>query len=92
MDGEDDKNPGTNRKGDTMDMLLEGGCVITMNESDEIVENGRVLIDGGEIVDVASDPDTPLEGVKKRIDCSGKIVMPGLSNCHAHLEEIVQRG
>ena len=62
-----------------------------MNERDEIIEGGQVLIQNGEILDVGRDLDV-CGRVKKRIDCRGKIVMPGLSNCHSHLEEIVERG
>jgi cytosine/adenosine deaminase-related metal-dependent hydrolase len=75
-----------------MDILLENGLVLTMNEKDEILEQGQVLIRDGEIVGVGSDLGVLRRDVNKSIDCSGKIVMPGLCNSHAHLEEIVERG
>jgi hypothetical protein len=35
-----------------MDILLDGGCVLALRDEDKILENGQVLIQGGEIVDV----------------------------------------
>jgi 5-methylthioadenosine/S-adenosylhomocysteine deaminase len=62
-----------------------------MNEKDEIIEGGQILIQNGEIINIGKDLDVR-DGVRRRIDCRGKIVMPGLCNCHSHLEEIVERG
>lgn len=73
------------------DILLYNGLLLTMNERDEIIEKGQILIRNGEIIDIGKDFDIGGR-VKRRIDCNGKMVMPGLCNCHSHLEEIVERG
>lgn len=73
------------------DILLYNGLLLTMNERDEMIERGQILIQNGEIIDIGKNLNVRGR-VKKRIDCRGKIVMPGLCNCHAHLEEIVERG
>jgi len=55
-----------------------------------IVENGSILIEGDHILAVGAfkqlEVDFP-ELVKKAdtIDASGKVVMPGLVDCHTHL-------
>jgi imidazolonepropionase-like amidohydrolase len=63
--------------------ILSGGRVLTCID-DEVIENGFVEIEGGKIKTVGKAADlgsTPAEV----IDCSGKTIMPGMMNSHAHL-------
>ena len=57
------------------------------------VEDASVLIESGRIVEIgdASDMGTR-HADSERVDCTGLILMPGFSNCHNHIYEILCRG
>jgi 5-methylthioadenosine/S-adenosylhomocysteine deaminase len=68
-----------------VDMILENGFVITMDPERRLIENGSVVIDQGKIVAVGKHAD--LESAyqpKKRLDCTGKVIIPGLIDAHGH--------
>ncbi len=56
--------------------------IITMN-GDEVIENGTVLVEGNRIKEVGSDITIPSGA--QIIDASGKVIMPGIIDTHAHL-------
>ena len=63
--------------------ILAGGRVLTCR-GDEVIEDGFVEIADGSIKAVGRMSD--LGGsAGERVDCSGKTIMPGLINSHAHL-------
>lgn len=73
-------------KPDAMDLLLEGGTVVTM-DPDRRVLRGDVLVSGGEIRAVGEiDPARLAETDRLRtIDCTGRLIIPGLVQSHVHL-------
>ena len=50
-----------------------------------VIENGRVVIDGGRIVAVGEASEIAIPGGAEVIDCEGRWVTPGLIDCHTHL-------
>ena len=56
--------------------------IITMN-GDEVIENGTIVVEGNRIIAVGADVDVPDDA--KVIDASGKTIMPGIVDAHAHL-------
>lgn len=64
--------------------LIRGGCVLTMNAARDIIEPGAVLIDGSRIAYVGAADGAPQQA-DTVIDATGRVVMPGLVNCHTHL-------
>ncbi|GAB5409732.1 MAG: amidohydrolase family protein [Balneolaceae bacterium] len=56
--------------------------IITMN-GDEVIENGTILIKGNKITAIGSDVSIPSRA--KVMDISGKTIMPGIIDAHAHL-------
>ncbi|MBN1613837.1 MAG: amidohydrolase [Deltaproteobacteria bacterium] len=86
MDGKEPK--------EELDILIEGGKLITMAEGNEIIENPRIGIAGGRIVFVESGlPESSKAYVAaEAIDARGCIVMPGLINTHTHLPMVCFRG
>jgi cytosine/adenosine deaminase-related metal-dependent hydrolase len=65
-----------------MRIRIDGGVVVGWSgTSHEIIANGSVLIEGGEIKSVGTDRSQPADRV---IDAAGKIVCPGFINLHVH--------
>lgn len=71
-------------------MLLKN-CrfIVTQNKDREILEGQDVLIENNVIKGIGKNLKTK---DKQIIDCSDKIVMPGLINCHTHLGMHFLRG
>lgn len=62
-------------------LLLRGGRLITM-KGDEVIARGDVLIENGRITQVGRSVRAPAG--TRVIDVSGKTVMPGIVDVHAH--------
>lgn len=72
-------------------LLIKGGNLVTLDEQNRFIENGKVYVEGTKIVDVGDFPDdryTP----DRTIDAAGNVVMPGLINAHHHLYSTFARG
>lgn len=72
-----------------MDILLVNAKIATFNDSNEIIENGDILIKDGKIEAIGKNIDAVVE---KTIDCTNKLVIPGLVNSHLHSDENMFRG
>jgi 5-methylthioadenosine/S-adenosylhomocysteine deaminase len=71
-------------------LLLENATVVTVNPADEVLPGGQVVIDDGLIAGVSRERATG--DFDRRIDCSGRVIMPGLVNAHTHLFQTLIRG
>ena len=58
--------------------------IISMN-GDEVIENGTIVIDGNKIKSIGDANSVNIPAGAKSIDVSGKTIMPGLVDVHAHL-------
>ncbi|MFC6633840.1 amidohydrolase family protein [Microbulbifer taiwanensis] len=68
-------------------IALTGGRVVTMRDaeqSQEVIEGGTVVFRGNRIVAVGPADQVQIPVGAKRIDVSGKTVLPGLIDAHAH--------
>jgi len=77
----------------TVDLLLTHAHVLTMDESLNQYEDGAVAVAGDSIVAVG--PSAELEALyqaTETVDCSGKVLMPGLVNAHPHVPMTLLRG
>ncbi|MGH9754869.1 MAG: amidohydrolase family protein [Blastocatellia bacterium] len=78
----------------SVDLLIVGGAVVTMNADRRVFENGFVAIRGERIVSVGDAADLQARGYKavRSIDARGKAVLPGLINAHTHIPMTLFRG
>ncbi|QHQ40646.1 amidohydrolase family protein [Microbulbifer hydrolyticus] len=68
-------------------VALTGGTVVTMRDaetSQEVIDNGVVLFRGNRIVAVGAPSEVEIPAGTQRIDVTGKTVLPGLVDAHAH--------
>lgn len=76
-----------------MSTILADGWLITMNLQREVLERGSVCFEGDRIVGVGT--RAQLERTHPQaevVDCSGKIIMPGMVNTHTHLFQTLLKG
>ena len=64
-------------------LLLSGARIISM-KGNEIIENADLLISDNRITEVGVKGSFPIPEGTPRIDISGKILMPGIIDVHAH--------
>ena len=77
----------------TIDMIVYGDTVVTMDAGATVIENGAVAVDDGVILAVgpATDIDAAYEA-DAVLDGTGRVVMPGLVNGHSHAAMTLLRG
>lgn len=75
-----------------MDILFENATVISMRKLGEVLREGFVGVDGNCICYVGERAPLNTAEYKRRINCSGKILMPGLINAHTHTAMCLMRG
>lgn len=78
---------------ETVDTLLSGGTVITVDGQRRIYRDGAVALRGNIIVAVGkrADLDSRYEARETR-DCRNKLIMPGFVNSHLHFYHTMHRG
>lgn len=74
-----------------MRKVIKASVVLTMNKNADIFKPGYVIVENDKIVEVGKgEPKTtPSDEI---IDFTGKLVMPGLINAHAHTPMVLTRG
>jgi imidazolonepropionase-like amidohydrolase/Tol biopolymer transport system component len=65
-------------------VALTGATVITMR-GDEVIPDATVLVDGNRIVAVGPSAQVEVPARAHRVDASGRTIMPGIVDVHAHL-------
>jgi 5-methylthioadenosine/S-adenosylhomocysteine deaminase len=77
----------------SVDTIVHGGIVVTMNAKEEIVADGAVAVREGQVVAVG-----PAATILSRyeapemVDCAGQAIIPGLINAHTHVPMSLLRG
>ncbi|HLU06002.1 MAG TPA: amidohydrolase family protein [Woeseiaceae bacterium] len=66
-------------------VALTGARIITMNDADGgVIEDGVIVTDGNRIRAVGARSDIDIPGSARRVDVSGKTIIPGIIDAHAH--------
>jgi imidazolonepropionase-like amidohydrolase/Tol biopolymer transport system component len=65
-------------------MLLQNARIITM-KGEEVIERGDVLIENARIKQVGSSGSIAVDGSVQKMDLSGKTIVPGFVDTHAHV-------
>lgn len=74
-------------------ILVVNGSLITLDEENGVIADGAVLIEGNKVKDFGKTSELENEyEFDRRIDASGKVIMPGLINTHHHLYSTFARG
>ena len=76
------------------DLLVEGGILVTLDDRRRVVEDGSVAIAGERIVALGERRDLLhyRANAGRVVDCTGKLVIPGLTDGHTHLFQSLGRG
>jgi imidazolonepropionase-like amidohydrolase len=63
-------------------LAFTGARIITMN-GEEVIDNGTILVEGNRIISIGTDVEIP--GKAKVYDATGKTIIPGIIDTHAHM-------
>lgn len=76
-----------------MTIRFENGIVVTLGKDNQVISNGSVVTEGENITAVgyAKDMKTRFPSAE-RIDCTGKIILPGFICTHHHFYSTMARG
>ena len=74
-------------------LLIDGGIVVSIDETHHVYNPGAVAVDGAEIVAVGAATEIRQRfRAADRIDATGDVVLPGLINTHTHAPMVLYRG
>lgn len=77
----------------TVDYIVHGDYVLTMNKNLETIPDGAVAIKGKTIVAVGNKQDIFTQyAANKVLDKTGHVILPGLINTHCHAPMVYLRG
>jgi len=74
------------------DIIIQDCLILPIDGKNRIIEHGLIAIENGKIAYVGKKDRAPLFKGEIIINGNGKIVLPGLINCHTHLPMTLFRG
>ena len=78
---------------DTIDLIVAGDYVVTMDPELTVIANGAVAVDEGIIIDVGTAADIESRySARDTLPGADRVVMPGLVNGHQHAAMTLLRG
>ena len=75
-----------------MKTLIRNPLLVTMNERNEVVDKGAIVVDDNRIAYAGPAEWTPVGPFDKTLDASRMIAMPGMVNAHCHSPANLVRG
>ena len=73
-------------------ILIRDALIVTMNEQNDVIEKGAIVIDGNRISYVGPTEWMPAGPFAKTIEADRMIAMPGMVNAHCHSPANLVRG
>jgi 5-methylthioadenosine/S-adenosylhomocysteine deaminase len=73
------------------DLAIVNGIVIPMTHKGLVLRPGYITIKDGAISNIGEGLVPPTDGSRQTIDAQGCVVMPGLTNAHTHLYQVLFR-
>lgn len=81
------------RRKTTVDLIIRGGTVVTMDGSRRVIDHGGVAVKQGRIVAVGKTAEIDRNfAAREVVNAAGKVVIPGLINGHTHVPMTLFRG
>ena len=75
------------------DLVIENTTIVTMNAKREVLSNASIAISGDRIAAIGDSESVRAQYKDAQfIDGRGKVVLPGLINCHTHISMSLQKG
>jgi cytosine/adenosine deaminase-related metal-dependent hydrolase len=75
------------------DLVIDGATVITVDPQRRIISDGAVVVEDQRIIDIGKTHEIKKKfSADTRIHADGKILIPGLIDCHVHLAQALIRG
>jgi 5-methylthioadenosine/S-adenosylhomocysteine deaminase len=75
-----------------MKTLLRDALIVTMNDQNDIIEKGAIVIDGNRLLYVGPFEGAPQGPYSRTIEAGRMIAMPGMVNAHCHSPANLVRG
>jgi len=72
------------------DKLIKNATILTMNQQNEIIEGGYIVIKDNRIAEIGQGEPPQFSGFI--IDAKGQLLMPGFVNTHSHIPMTIFRG
>jgi 5-methylthioadenosine/S-adenosylhomocysteine deaminase len=76
----------------TVDLLIVGGTIVTMDKTHRVIEDGAIAVKNGEIVKVGTRAELNGTRARQTVNAAGKVIIPGLINTHTHVPMVLFRG
>lgn len=74
-----------------MDLQLENARIVTVDDAQRVIERGWLRTAGRRIASLGAGDGPPVPAGTRRIDLTGRLVLPGLVNAHLHSHEHIQK-
>ncbi|HEY2963376.1 MAG TPA: amidohydrolase [Pyrinomonadaceae bacterium] len=77
----------------SVDLLVLGGTIITMDQTRRVIDDGGIAISQGRIVGIGTRAEIERAYTSRhRVSSAGKVLTPGLINGHTHIPMVLFRG